>query len=63
MRTARHLVAAIWILINLYIWAVMSVPPTLTKRLPAGLSSYHSYHRALLIEVFSRPYVWSPEGK
>lgn len=62
VRTSRHIVAAIWILINLYVWGVMSVPSSLTGRLPDGLLSDYAYHRAVLTKVFYRPYVWSPEG-
>jgi hypothetical protein len=57
-----HFVAAIWILINLYVWGVMSMPLSLTERLPAGLKDDYGHHRAVLTKVFYRPYVWSPEG-
>ncbi len=63
MSRRAQLVAIIWIFINLYVWAVMSVPPDLIGRLPPRLQAYHAYNRALLARVFYRPYVWSPEGK
>ena len=62
VRTSLHIVAAIWILINLYVWGVMSTPQALTGRLPAGWWDDYAYHRAVLTKLFYRPYVWSPEG-
>lgn len=63
MRTLRHLVAVIWILMNLYVWGVMSLPAGLTGRLPPRWWSHYASHRALLTKVFYRPYLWSPEGR
>jgi hypothetical protein len=60
VRTLFHIVATIWILINVYVWGVMSAPSSLTGRLPDAWLSDHARHRAVLTRVFYRPYVWWP---
>lgn len=63
MRTSGRIVAAAWILLNLYVWVVMSLPPSVAGGLPTHISRYYAHHRALLTRALYRPYVWSPEGK